>query len=546
LGRSNGKGVTRRFVAGAGVIAAFAVLTVAMTWPQAAHMSTYVANSDDPLLSIWRISWIAHALPWHPSEIFNGNIFYPEPRTLAYSDSVLLQGLAGAPLIWAGVSQVTTYNWLLLGSIALSGAAMWLYAVELTGSPRAAIIAGIVFALAPFRFDHFHHLELQGAVFIPLTLWGLERALATGRPIYVYGAIASMVLQVLSGIYYAVFLASALLLIVPMRLWMLPADRRSALLRYSAPALVVAAIVVGPYLLVYSLNRGALGDRSLEDVKLYSATLTNYLSTPADNYVHGAWSGPLGQNERRLSPGALPVLLAIVGLFRFDRYRLTHLLLGLTGLVISLGMNTPIYQLLLQIGFPYSGLRAPARAGILVCAAVAALAAHGWAQVESRLKWRTGATVLVAGLVLFEYSTRFQSWLILPEQPPAVYRWLAERPRSVVVEFPVSTADRLNVIHDSLYMFGSTYHWQPILNGYSGYFPSSFLELLEYYKTFPDDRSIAYLKSRGVDLIVMHGGYMTPDRFGAMTAGLLARPDVQTVAKFQERLGPDIVFRLQR
>ena len=90
----------------------------------------------------------------------------------------------------------------------------------------------------------------------------------------------------------------------------------------------------------------------------------------------------------------------------------------------------------------------------------------------------------------------------------------------MVLELPLSTADKLHIIHDSLYMLGSTVHWQPILNGYSGYFPPSFFELMEYCETFPDERSVAYLKSRGVDLIVVHGGYMPPDKFGAMTAGL--------------------------
>jgi hypothetical protein len=141
--------MSRRLVAGLGVLLLFAALTVLMTWPQAAHLTTHVANNDDPLLSIWRVSWIAHALAERPADLFNGNIFYPEQRTLAYSDSTLLQGLLAAPFIWAGISNITVYNVLLLSSFALSGAAMFLYAFELTASRWAAAIAGIVFAIAP-------------------------------------------------------------------------------------------------------------------------------------------------------------------------------------------------------------------------------------------------------------------------------------------------------------------------------------------------------------------------------------------------------------
>ena len=308
-------------------------------------MATYVGNSDDPLLSIWRMAWIAHALPRFPAELFNGNIFYPEPRTLAYSDSVVLQGLAGAPLIWSGVSVVTLpTTGCCIGSIALSGAAMWLYAFQLTGSHRAALLAGIVFAFVPFRFDHLHHLELQATMFIPLTLWWLERALASGRAMDVYGAVGSLACQVLCGIYYAVFLASALLFIVPLRMaWAPRLSGGESFCEHASGALVVAAIVVVPYLLVYSANRQTLGDRSLYDVGLYSAEPDDYLATPVDNLVHGVWSGPLGENERRLFPGFLALILALVGLHGFERVRLSLLVLAATGFVISLGLNTPLY-----------------------------------------------------------------------------------------------------------------------------------------------------------------------------------------------------------
>jgi hypothetical protein len=506
-----------------------------------------VADSDDPLLSIWRISWIAHILPADAQNLFNGNIFHPEPRTLAYSDSVLLQGLAAAPLIWAGLSPVAAYNLALLGSIALSGAAMWLYAYRLTGSGTAAVLAGIVFAFVPFRFDHLPHLELQATMFLPLTLWWLDRALDSGHRRDVYGTVASLVAQVYCGIYYAVFLVSALLLVLPLRLTFLPAERRQALLRPALMALGVAVLLVVPYLSVYALNREALGDRSPRDVQMYSATMSNYLSTPAGNLVHGIWSEPLGRTERRLFPGVLAAALAIVGLVGLDRRRVTLIVVGLTGFVVSLGSNTPIYEVLRTVVFPYRGLLAPARAAILVYLALGGLVAFGWARLESRVKrWTPVATAALACLLLFEYATRIDSWLTLPEEPPAVYRWLAQQPRSVVVEFPISTADRLDAILDGLYMFRSTYHWQPILNGYSGFFPKSFLDLTEHVKTFPDDGAMAYLKTRGVDLIVVHGNYMQPNRFGTLTTALLGRKDIQMLAQFEETHGPDVVFRLLR
>jgi hypothetical protein len=258
-----------------------------MTWPQAASLGTQVYDADDPLLSIWRVAWIAHILPHNPLELFNGNIFYPEKRTLAYTDAVLLQGFTGAPLIWAGVSQVTTYNVLLLLSMALSGWAMWRYALHLTGHFAAAMLAGIVFAFVPFRFDHYHHLELQATIFLPLTLLYVDRAIDSGSKRDAWLAMAALVAQVYSCIYYSVFLATALVPVAALRLWWSAPAARIAFLRAIVPAGIVALIAVSPYVVAYGLNRASLGERLDRDILLYSATLSNYLATPDTHVTAG-------------------------------------------------------------------------------------------------------------------------------------------------------------------------------------------------------------------------------------------------------------------
>jgi hypothetical protein len=526
----------------------FVALTVAMTWPQARYMDTRVHDGDDPLLSIWRVSWIAHILPSDPLNLFNGNIFYPEPRTLAYTDSVLLQGVAGAPLIWSGVSRVTTYNVLLLLSIALSGWAMWRYALHLTGHMAAAVLAGIVFAFVPYRFDHYHHLELQATFFLPLTLLYFDRAVSTGSRRDAWLALATFVGQVYSCIYYSVFLATALVPVAAWRLWNSNAATRAAFLQSVIPPVFVALIACAPYAIAYSLTRESLGERLDRDVLLYSASLRNYLATPEFNLMHGGWSRAFGQSERLLFPGVLAIGLAIAGLARLDRQRIALLIVGTTGFLISLGLHSPFYDVLRIVAFPYRGLRAPARASILVFLAIAALAAFGWSRLMRGRSPRlvVVVTALMALALLVEYRNRMDAWLTIPRKPPEVYQWLATQPRAVVAEVPFARADALHAIFDGLYMFNSTWHWQPIVNGYSGFFPKTFYELADNTVTFPDDRSIAYLKSRGVDLILIHASLMEREAFGDMTAALLARPDIKAMAQFEEPRGPDVVFRLLR
>ena len=49
-----------------------------------------------------------------------------------------------------------------------------------------------------------------------------------------------------------------------------------------------------------------------------------------------------------------------------------------------------------------------------------------------------------------------------------------------------------------------------MLNGYSGYAPASFYEMRELMSGFPDDRSIAFLRRRRVDYVVIRTGLYDP------------------------------------
>ena len=404
----------RRLLVTLGVVGLFAALTVAITWPQAAQLRTHVAPFDDSLLSIWRISWIAHALT-SAAPLVNANIFHPELRTLAYTDAVLLQGLVAAPFIRGGASPVMVYNLLILGSIALSGAAMCLLAQRLTGSLASGIVAGTIFAFVTFRFDHFMHLELQATIFLPLAVWCLDRAFESGRWRDMAGFGASLVLQVLSGIYYAVFLATALAVAIPWRWMSLPPDRRLRFAKQIAVVALVSGVVAAPYLAIYMQNRSSVGERADGEVRLYSATPLNYLSSDPANVLHGPWSERLGRNERRLFPGFLAFGLAAYGLWGWSSRKSTVVIIGVVGFVLSLGLNTPIYVMLRELVFTYRGLRAPARAAALVYLALAVLAAYGWRAVLARRpQWTTVGTAVLVGLLFLEYLTLPTPGLALP------------------------------------------------------------------------------------------------------------------------------------
>ena len=53
----------------AALTAALAAAAVLMTWPLARVTDVAVPSSDDAYFSIWRLAWVAHALPADPGRL---------------------------------------------------------------------------------------------------------------------------------------------------------------------------------------------------------------------------------------------------------------------------------------------------------------------------------------------------------------------------------------------------------------------------------------------------------------------------------------------
>ena len=195
--------------ADASVFLLYTLLSVVFTWPLATGLAELAPAHFDPPFTAWRLGWIAHQIG-HPGHLFDGNIFWPDRRTLAYSDAILLQGVLGAPLAALGVNPNGIANALMLFALTTSAFFAYLLAARLTGHRGAAIVAGLVFAFSSYRRVHLPHLELQWAQWMPLAFWAWHRLLDTGRMRDGLLCAGAVLLQVLSSLYYAVFLGIGL------------------------------------------------------------------------------------------------------------------------------------------------------------------------------------------------------------------------------------------------------------------------------------------------------------------------------------------------
>ena len=95
---------------------------------------------------------------------------------------------------------------------------------------------------------------------------------------------------------------------------------------------------------------------------------------------------------------------------------------------------------------------------------------------------------------------------------PEAYRTLARLPRGPLAEFPYF-ARRTDFPRHAEYMLGSTYHWQPLVNGYSDFIPPAFRETAVAMSFFPTRESFRILSNLGARYVVFHlNGYSRSNR----------------------------------
>lgn len=522
----------------------FALLTVVMTWPQVLYLRSHVASHFDAYFSMWRLGWIAHQLLHAPFALFDGNIFYPQRLTLALSDPILLPGALAAPLLWLQTPPVIVYNLLVLGSFVLCGATAWALGTRLTGSAGAGVLAGIVFAFAPYRFEHYFHLEILWGFWIPLALMALHAACERGTIAAGLRTGLAVLAQALSCLYYAVYLGLTLALAAPLLIRWRDADRWRAIGGLAAGAAVAIAMML-VYLQPLLAIRGDVVSRDLSQTERYSASLVNYLSTPTANRVYGVATASLGESERRLFPGLVAIVLAVGALIPPRRTTLVYLALFVFTVIASMGVNTPLFRLLRGTVDLVSMLRVPARFAALGLCALSVLVAFGAASLLASIRakrWRAAIIAVLALLMLVEYSTAIGLERVRTDRA-AVYQWLATQPRGPVAELPMPSFVRDVHGREAQREFFSTSHWQPLMNGYSGYYPLSYTQLLLYVSVFPRGEWIDTLLGRGAKYLVIHERELEPDDLRLALERLEANPRVERVGRFPDEQDPAWVYR---
>jgi hypothetical protein len=485
----------------------------------AAHLATHVydpthtpgvfgwALVSDVYLTLWIPAWDVHALTTAPATLFDANILHPAPRTLALAEHMLGMLPLYAPVALMSHDPVLAHQTTLVLTFACAFLAAFALVEDWTGCWAAAFVAGALFALSPGRVAGLAGLQVESDFYLPLIPLCARRALV-GRP-WRWAILlpAVLVLQSLASLYlaYGAFVAVALLMSVAVVCD--PGTRRYAIPVVASVAAAGAAVVVATLPYLSASRSGAIVAPTREFLRLASPPLLATGATPAlllALATAGFWCRGLRIGVHRGWVAGLAAV-AVVG----------HALA--VGPQVEVGGWTVAgpYALLARVVPGFAAVRNPGRLNALTSLGLSALAGVG---VAGALRWcgtglwarvGTATAMTLAGLaVVYVVPTPHPLMRIETARTlPGAYTWLATAPAGPLVEIPYWDAERY-AFHqrtEARRMYLSTYHWHPILNGYSGHVPPTYPVVTALVRALPDRRATELLaRVTGLRYVLVH------------------------------------------
>lgn len=548
------------------ILGLFCLLAILVTWPTAARLSDFAVFATDPLLETWTLKWDVHSLLTGPAAIggiWDANMFYPYPNTLAFSEHLFSSALILMPFTLLGSTPLVAANLGVLFTTALSGWSMYLLVRWLTGNRWAGLVAGLFFAVAPFRMGHLIQLHLLSTQWMPLIFLIFARLIKLNRIRDLLLLLIFTNLQFFASINYAPLVALGLGIWAIFYLVAYRQTISASLLGRLAVFAIITIALNWPVLRLYQQVSDHMGVvRSLGDAKVYGASLAHYLTPIANSLLYDRWLGLPGLLDSAF-PGVIIFGLALTGLAltagKLRQLVAALLVIVLIGLVFSFGANDLAFGETLApltarwLPYPYlydalpllQGLRAPVRFALLVTFGLAVLAGFGLAAL-SRRGWLKGrrsllATVLVSSLILLEHTPAPLPGVSVPYGSPVVERLAQLPPDSVVLELPYYLHAQNSFIELSR-VYESVGHWRRLVNGGSGFKPAWLVKLGPVLDAFPDARSLDVMRQLGVKLVVLHHDQYEPVAWNNIV-GLL--PGYLPAIESIESVGDDLLLYLR-
>jgi len=537
------------------------LLAIVMTWPLLIHVGSVVPRDiGDPLAEAWQPAWGGHALLHQPLDYFDANRFWPLKDSLAFGDALI--GYAPTGIFGSGPhAAMVRYDLLFLFAYALAFFGAYLLARELGLSPAGAAIAGAAFAFAPYRLEQDGHLQVISSGGVPLAIAFAVRGIRLRRPWWLFWAWVVAAWQVsigwVLGLPFAYGLAGAVAIGVVA--WLirgrppLPRPMIVAGLAGAAVFIAVSYWIAHPYL--YIADNFPAAKRSPHEVAAFSGPLKVLLTAPEENWVWGPATAGFRNSlttlqEKTLFPGAVIVILALIGLWSSSLSKRTRIGIGIVAVAIVIlelgfreegGLLWP-YRVLYEALPGWDAIRTPGRLATFASLALALLAAAGGEALlrrARRSRLPSWAATAVAGLLVLVIVTEGRSLPFdpfdnqaMPEVPPA-------QPSTNEIPTPQLHLPALTAKQSRAFQLASTEGFPDMVNGRASTNPAVVLDLVKHMASFPDAATVRELQEYGVRTVILHLGLSE----GTPQAGA-ARKSIEGLPLTACRLPDLVVYEL--
>ena len=445
-----------------------------------------------PIFNAWTIWWNSDRLSNGLSDYWKAPIFFPARDAFAYSEPQPATMIV-APLVWLTRSPTVAYNTYLLMSLTLNGYVTFRVLRKLSCRRWLSLIGGSMVVWLPAGLREIEVLQLVPVWPIIWTWDSIRRYGSSGAPRIALEATLASVVCFYSCMHHALFLALSILFTAWPLFRTLPSFR--ALVQTGFVVLVGIAMIGVVY---FPMKRALDRDEFHRDEKLVqqlSASPESLLTVP-----HDSWLADSRKTGKSHSPGWIKISLAgtgfVLGLLHAKRRRWA-LFLGVTILfcaALSNGPNLQIggFQIWQFLGDWVPGIRQVRnvfRFVYLFQMAVILLAMVGIHELELRFRLKTrcqywpgfllGATSVFA---LAEVAPPSISLVGLPDL--AQHQGWAEFIKTQTPDgkgvacLPFASGLGVADFDETVrWMYLGSMHGQPLVNGYSGFFPPESLKL---------------------------------------------------------------------
>lgn len=249
---------------GLAVFAVFLAVSLGASWPLPLHLSTHLtgAPEGDTGVYVWN-QWVFHkevvetrTTPLSTREILP----LDGPTDLSLHNYTVFSDLLALPL-QSSLGVIRTFNLTYLINVALAGIFMYLLARRLTGRTAESVLAGVMFACAPFLLARGEgHFSLAAAAPLPAFMLALYRAWDLQRVRDAALAGVALAWAAFCDPYFAVFCAILGGCFLASRVFALSVVRRDAGQLRGVRNLVNVALLLtaGLIVLVNILGKGSL------------------------------------------------------------------------------------------------------------------------------------------------------------------------------------------------------------------------------------------------------------------------------------------------